>query len=518
LLALAGDERLVSQIRRGSDAAFDIAYERYGPGILAFCRHMLGSREEAEDAVQHVFACAYRDLLRDEREIRLKPWLYTIARNRCLSMLRAHRDELGRDLDQPTPALAEQVERQAELRDLLRDLRDLPEEQRSALLLSEVGDLSHAEVAGVLGCKVAKVKALVHRARSGLIKRRDARETPCAEIRELLSTLRGGSLKRSGLRHHVRHCAGCREFQAEVKNQRGMLRALLPMAKGLTLKSALSAGASAVGSLSGTTLVTVAVVGALAGGGAAVRAGGADHPHAKPPARPVAFGAAAADPTAVPPVGVRGGELRTAPASGAEGGRSGARAAAGIRERPRSKESLEPGARARGKNDLRAASPGAAENTGSRAPEADAPRSDGGEADGHGGGNGGPPGKGPKQAKAPKPGKGPKAPKKHLASPPSESPPASPAPKAPPRKAHRGGAGQAGPKDRGDAKPAGPKDSGGGGPAARAPASPAPASPTPATKPAATEAPATQAPAATGGPPAGGHGNGGGPRHGNRPK
>src|SRR5215208_1946437 len=93
LLALAGDERLVQQIRRGNELAFEVAFERHGSGILAFCRHMLGSREEAEDAVQHTFAAAYRDLQRDEREINLKPWLYTIARNRCLSMLRARREE-----------------------------------------------------------------------------------------------------------------------------------------------------------------------------------------------------------------------------------------------------------------------------------------------------------------------------------------------------------------------------------------------------------------------------------------
>ncbi len=75
---------------------------------------------------------------------------------------------------------ASRSQRRAELRELLADLRELPEEQRAALLLAEAADLSHAEVAGVLGCEVARVKALVFRARSGLIERRDARETPCA--------------------------------------------------------------------------------------------------------------------------------------------------------------------------------------------------------------------------------------------------------------------------------------------------------------------------------------------------
>src|SRR5919106_4887186 len=93
LLALAGDERLVDQVRRGNEAAFEVIFERHGPAILAFCRHMPGSREEAEDAVQHTFAAAFRDLERGgEREIALKAWLFAIARNRCLSVLRARRE------------------------------------------------------------------------------------------------------------------------------------------------------------------------------------------------------------------------------------------------------------------------------------------------------------------------------------------------------------------------------------------------------------------------------------------
>src|SRR4051812_43431965 len=81
VLALAGDDRLVEQIRRGNESAFEVAFERHSGPILSFCRHMLGSREGAEDAVQHTFAAAYRTVVDDEREIRLKPWLYAIARN-----------------------------------------------------------------------------------------------------------------------------------------------------------------------------------------------------------------------------------------------------------------------------------------------------------------------------------------------------------------------------------------------------------------------------------------------------
>ncbi len=294
LLALAGDERLVQQIRRGNELAFEVAFERHGGGILGFCRHMLGSREEAEDAVQHTFAAAYGDLQRHgDRQITLKPWLYTIARNRCLSLLRARREQTAELMELPTEGLHEQVARRAELRELLGDLGELPEEQRAALLLAEAAGLSHAEVAGVLDCEVARVKALVFRARSGLIERRDARETPCAEIREQLANLRGGSLRRSGLRHHVRHCPGCSNYREQVRAQRQMLAVALPVVPSLGLKSSVLAaagiggggagGAAAVGgaaagggilsSLGSAAVAKVALVSVLAGGG--LVAGGA---------------------------------------------------------------------------------------------------------------------------------------------------------------------------------------------------------------------------------------------------
>src|SRR5215207_5551853 len=230
LLTLAGDERLVEQIRHGNEAAFEVAFERHSPAILSFCRHMLGSRDEAEDAVQHTFAAAFRDLQRGgDRPIVLKPWLFAIARNRCLSLLRSRREHPVEDPVLGTAGLAEQVEQRAELQRLLEDLRELPDDQRAALLLTEVGDLSHADAAGVLGCGVPRVKALVYRARSGLIARRDARAKPCEEIREQLANLRGGSLRRTELRLHLRECAGCRAYREEVKRQRELLAAALPV-------------------------------------------------------------------------------------------------------------------------------------------------------------------------------------------------------------------------------------------------------------------------------------------------
>ena len=260
LLALASDDTLATQIQRGSEAAFEAVFERHAAGLLGFCRHMLGSPEEAEDAVQQTFASAFRDLQRGEvRRLALKPWLYAIARNRCLSMLRSRREHQPLAADLSTRGLADQVEQRAELRDLLRDLGSLPRDQRTALLLTQLGALSHAEAGQVLGCEAEKVKALVFRARSGLISRREARETPCTEIRRQLATLRGGSLRRSGLRHHLSECPGCRAYRRQVEEQRKLLAVALPVAPALGLKS--------------SVLAAVGLGGGSAGGGLAAGLG-----------------------------------------------------------------------------------------------------------------------------------------------------------------------------------------------------------------------------------------------------
>ena len=253
------DERLVVDVRAGRTAAFTDIYDRYSAPLLSFCRHMLGSREEAEDAVQHTFAAAYDHLQRSDKEIQLRPWLYAIARNHCVSLLRARRQHVPiEDVEPAVEGLAPTVARREDLREMLRDLSRLPEDQRAALLLSELGSLSHDEIGEVVGCRKEKVKALVFQARSSLAAGREARDTPCTEIREQLSNLSGGSLLRSGLRRHLSDCAGCREFRSEVKRQRQAMALLLPVVPSAALKSSVLSG----------------VVKAASGGGAGAGAAG----------------------------------------------------------------------------------------------------------------------------------------------------------------------------------------------------------------------------------------------------
>ncbi|MFL5957484.1 MAG: RNA polymerase sigma factor [Solirubrobacterales bacterium] len=282
LLKLASDERLVALVRHGDERAFEALYDRHHRGILAFCRHMLGSREEAEDAVQHTFLSAYRALRDSEQDVALRPWLYAIARNRCLSMLRARRedDPLADAAEPSVVGLAAEVERREDLRQLLRDLHRLPDDQRAALVLAEVADLGHDEIAQVIGVPRPKVKALVFQARESLIASRRAREIPCSEIRAELATLRGGALRRSHLRRHLSECPACRGYREEVRRQRASLAVLLPVVPGVGLKratiaSALGTGGGAAGGAAGTaggiavlkgTAAKVAIGAVIAGG------------------------------------------------------------------------------------------------------------------------------------------------------------------------------------------------------------------------------------------------------------
>src|SRR5690242_19245617 len=88
LLRLQGDEKLVALIRDGHDRAFEVLFDRYQSRLLSFCRHMVGSSQDAEDLLQEVFVAAHSAMLADARPITARPWLYRIARNRCLNFLR----------------------------------------------------------------------------------------------------------------------------------------------------------------------------------------------------------------------------------------------------------------------------------------------------------------------------------------------------------------------------------------------------------------------------------------------
>jgi len=285
LLKLQGDEKLIAMARSGNPGAFETIVDRYQGRLLGFCRQMLGSTEDAEDVLQEVFVNAYRAMLADEREINLRPWLYRIARNRCLNHLRKPTADAQESMDM-VPAVeasstAEKVHNREEFRQIISDVNKLPETQRSALLLREMDALSYEEIAAAMDTTVPSVKSLLVRARISLAEASQARLLTCGEVRLELSEAAEGLRKVSSpVRRHVRECDECADFRSQVRSNEKALAALFPVGpliafKGFVLGKLGLGGASAGGAGAGAAGAGVAGSAAVGGVGAALTGGGA---------------------------------------------------------------------------------------------------------------------------------------------------------------------------------------------------------------------------------------------------
>jgi RNA polymerase sigma factor (sigma-70 family) len=197
-------------VRRGRDDAFDVLVDRYRPRLLAFCRNMMRSSEDAEDVLQEVFVNAYRAMRADDRPIQAKAWLYRIARNRCLNELRRNTAATVESMDvfeTNEPTAIETVERREHLGEIVVDVKRLPEQQRAALLLREMEGLPYQAIADVLETTVPSVKSLLVRARMGLAEAAEARTLSCTDALVALESADDGERKTA--RRHVRHCSDC---------------------------------------------------------------------------------------------------------------------------------------------------------------------------------------------------------------------------------------------------------------------------------------------------------------------
>ena len=234
LLRLQSDERLIALTRRGQHAAFETLCARYESRLLAFCRHMLNSREDAEDVLQEVFTAAFNAVLSDEREINVRPWLYRIARNRSLNHLRRASaigvDSMDVHFADHGLSTGDRVIRREGFRQLLDDVQQLPETQRSALLLREIDSLSYEQIAHAMETTVPSVKSLLVRARISLAEAAEARKLSCEEVRLELGQVAEGLVKLSPpARRHTRDCERCRSFRKHLKANNHALAAVLPV-------------------------------------------------------------------------------------------------------------------------------------------------------------------------------------------------------------------------------------------------------------------------------------------------
>jgi len=153
-------------------------YERYASRLYGFCLHRLGSREEAEDAVQTTFLNAFRGLSRGVVPTSESAWLFKIAENVCLSKHRAtfrrRRVEVPGDLAAVEETVAAPARPDVELIPLEDALAEMPDAQRRALLLREWQGLSYREIAAELEVSQSAVETLIFRARRSLARRLEA--------------------------------------------------------------------------------------------------------------------------------------------------------------------------------------------------------------------------------------------------------------------------------------------------------------------------------------------------------
>ena len=286
LLRLQSDERLIAYVRKGNTSAFEVLISRYESRLLAFCRHLLGSREDAEDVLQEVFAAAFNAVLADERDINVRPWLYRIARNRSLNHLRRNSpigvDSMDVHFAEHGMSTGDRAIRRESFRELLADVQQLPETQRTALLLREIDALSYDQIAHAMETTVPSVKSLLVRARISLAEAAEARKLTCEEVRlELGEAAEGLSKLSPPARRHVRGCERCGAFKKHLKDNNHALAAILPVGPLLLVKklflaklgSTASAGGAHVAGGAGATMGVGAAAGASATGGGGIAGG-----------------------------------------------------------------------------------------------------------------------------------------------------------------------------------------------------------------------------------------------------
>ena len=178
------DAALMLRVREGDRDAFEALVEKYKQPVMNLVYRTLPDATEAEDLAQHVFLQVYKSAHRYEVSAKFSTWIFTIARNLCLNEIRRRSRHPADSLDEPSSENEDQPMRQIEdartfsppdalLQDELERmvemaLAQLPEKQRTALLLCRQQELSYEEMADVLGCSLSATKSLIHRARETL--------------------------------------------------------------------------------------------------------------------------------------------------------------------------------------------------------------------------------------------------------------------------------------------------------------------------------------------------------------
>ena len=279
---LASDDRLVRRAAGDDRRALEEIYRRYRQDLYRFCLAMLGNPQDAQDAVQNTMVKVLRALPGEQRRIELKPWLYRIARNESVELVRKRQDVAEGEAEdlQSTVEIASTVETRERLRLLIADLRELPERQRAALVMRELGGLAFAQIAAAFDSSEGVARQTIYEARLSLRQMEGGREMSCDAVKRELSDADGRVARRREIRAHLRGCEDCRAFREGIAKRHHDLASIapLPALAAASLPGILAGTASgAVGGAVAKSAATLAVV-AVVGVSAADRSGLVDVP------------------------------------------------------------------------------------------------------------------------------------------------------------------------------------------------------------------------------------------------
>lgn len=276
------DETLARMVAAGNDDAFAAIYARYLPRLERYCRTLLRDAEESRDVAQDAMLSAYRALPGASRDMTLRPWLYRIAHNAAVDVLRRRRDAVSVDLvvdEIAVTAVEETADVRDRLRELVGDLRRLPTQQRGALVMRELDGLGYTDIGDVLGVSPSAARRAVADGRAALVDFREARSASCDVVMSRISS-DGRTAHGRVIRAHLTGCTDCRDAARRLATRRRDLRVLFPLGPALALPVLLGAGAGggAVATGGALTLGTglsaklAAVVAVTAGVGVGVNA------------------------------------------------------------------------------------------------------------------------------------------------------------------------------------------------------------------------------------------------------
>lgn len=267
LLRLLPDTKLARLAAQGSTPAFTAIYERHHQALYRYCRSILRDDDDARDALQNTMIKALRGLEGESREIDLRPWLFRIAHNESISVLRRRPADSSLELAPEVASTEADPETRERLRNLIVDLDQLAPRQKSALVMRELSGLGFSEIAAALETSPAAAKQAVYEARLALHELEEGRELSCDDVCRTISEQDRRLLRGRRVRAHLKSCTDCSRFAKQMRQRGGQLAMLappLPLTAAAGILSGILGGGGGGGGIAALTGGGVAGIGAAA--------------------------------------------------------------------------------------------------------------------------------------------------------------------------------------------------------------------------------------------------------------